>query len=159
MASAHSAKDDAGDRENGDEDDIMSIPGAKDSIDQATFEQILEMDDDEVERDFSKSIVYDFFSQAESTFVKMDSSLEKKELKTLSDLGHFLKGSSATLGLTKVKDSCEKIQHLGLKTDESGIKPISETESLTKLKPIIEQVKQEFYDVEKVLKKFYNDDS
>jgi len=53
----------------------MSIPGAKDSIDQATFEQILEMDDDEVERDFSKSIVYDFFSQAESTFVKMDSSL------------------------------------------------------------------------------------
>ena len=84
---------------------------------------------------------------------------EKKELKTLSDLGHFLKGSSATLGLTKVKDSCEKIQHLGLKTDESGIKPISETESLTKLKPIIEQVKQEFYDVEKVLKKFYNDDS
>jgi len=41
---------------------------------------------------------------------------EKKDgdyLKTLSELGHFLKGSSATLGLTKVKDSCEKIQHYG----------------------------------------------
>lgn len=55
--------------------DIMKIPGAKDSIDEATFEQILEMDDDEDEREFSKSIVYDFFTQAESTFEKMDSNL------------------------------------------------------------------------------------
>jgi osomolarity two-component system phosphorelay intermediate protein YPD1 len=52
----------------------MEIPGAKDIIDPATFEQILEMDDEE-ERDFSKSIVYDFFSQAESTFEKMDTNL------------------------------------------------------------------------------------
>lgn len=46
-----------------------------DTIDATTFEQILEMDDDEDEREFSKSIVYDFFQQAESTFQKMDSSL------------------------------------------------------------------------------------
>lgn len=44
-------------------------------IDAATFEQILEMDDDEEEREFSKSIVYDFFQQAESTFQKMDTNL------------------------------------------------------------------------------------
>ena len=55
--------------------DIMKIKGAKDSIDEATFEQILEMDDDEDEREFSKSIVYDFFTQAESTFEKMDANL------------------------------------------------------------------------------------
>lgn len=54
---------------------IMEVPGAKDRIDPATFEQILEMDDDEEERDFSKSIVYDFFQQAESTFTKMDTNL------------------------------------------------------------------------------------
>ena len=54
---------------------IMSIPGAEDTIDPSTFEQILEMDEDEDEREFSKSIVYDFFTQAESTFVKMDTSL------------------------------------------------------------------------------------
>jgi len=46
-----------------------------DNIDATTFEQILEMDDDEDEREFSKSIVYDFFQQAESTFVKMDTNL------------------------------------------------------------------------------------
>jgi len=53
----------------------MSIPGAEDTIDPATFEQILEMDEDEVDREFSKSIVFDFFGQADSTFAKMDSNL------------------------------------------------------------------------------------
>jgi osomolarity two-component system phosphorelay intermediate protein YPD1 len=44
-----------------------------DEIDRTTFEQILEMDDDENEREFSRSIVFDFFDQAEGTFKKMDS--------------------------------------------------------------------------------------
>lgn len=83
---------------------------------------------------------------------------QQRDLKTLSELGHFLKGSSATLGLTKVKDSCEKIQHFGSKKDETGTKDISEEEGLTKLKTTIEQAKKEFHDVEKVLKKFYNDE-
>ncbi|KAJ4340644.1 Phosphorelay intermediate protein [Didymella glomerata] len=139
---------------------IMSIPGAEDTIDPSTFEQILEMDEDEAEREFSQSIVYDFFTQAEGTFVKMDTNLcvEKKDLKTLSELGHFLKGSSATLGLTKVKDSCEKIQHYGQLKDETGTKDIKEDEALKSLEKIIKQAKDEFHEVEKVLKKFYNDD-
>ena len=45
-----------------------------DSIDMSTFEQILEMDDDE-DRDFSKGIVYGFFDQAEGTFDKMGKAL------------------------------------------------------------------------------------
>lgn len=53
----------------------MSIPGAEDTVDAGTFEQILEMDDDDNEREFSKSIVYDFFGQADSTFKKMDTTL------------------------------------------------------------------------------------
>lgn len=44
------------------------------SIDKSTFEQILEMDDDD-DRDFSKGIVYGFFDQAESTFDKMGKAL------------------------------------------------------------------------------------
>lgn len=140
--------------------DIMSIPGAEDQIDPATFEQILEMDDDEEEREFSKSIVYDFFGQADSTFKKMDAELKKKDaksLKDLSELGHFLKGSSATLGLTKVKDSCEKIQHYGSLKDESGTKDIKEEEAREKLAKIIKQAKVEFAEVKDVLKDFYKD--
>lgn len=139
---------------------IMAIPGAEDTIDPATFEQILEMDEDEVDREFSKSIVFDFFGQADSTFEKMDKSLDKKDgeyLKTLSELGHFLKGSSATLGLTKVKDSCEKIQHYGSLKDDAGTKDITEEEAQKKLKSIIEQAKTEFTEVKDVLKEFYKD--
>lgn len=44
------------------------------SIDNSTFEQILEMDDDD-DRDFSKGIVYGFFDQAEATFDKMGKAL------------------------------------------------------------------------------------
>lgn len=40
-----------------------------------TFEQILEMDDDEDDREFSRSIVFGFFEQAENTFKSMDASL------------------------------------------------------------------------------------
>lgn len=155
MASTKSDSE-AGDRS--EDGGIMAIPGAKDSIDEDTFEQILEMDDDD-DREFSKSIVYDFFTQAQSTFEKMDANLEKKDLKTLSELGHFLKGSSATLGLSKVKDSCEKIQNYGLKKDAKGDKDITEEEGLKKLDETIKQAKTEFEEVEKVLKKFYDDES
>ena len=57
------------------ENGSTGLPDCGDSIDPLTFEQILEMDDDEDERDFSKSIVYGFFDQAEATFRKMDSAL------------------------------------------------------------------------------------
>ncbi|KAK5169966.1 signal transduction histidine kinase [Cryomyces antarcticus] len=129
-----------------------------DNIDAATFEQILEMDDDEDEREFSRSIVYDFFTQAADTFRKMDEKLEEKDLEQLSALGHFLKGSSATLGLNKVKDSCEKIQHFGAHKDETGTKEEPDDEvCLSRLKTTIAQAKQEYAEVEIALKKFYHD--
>lgn len=53
----------------------IGLPELGENIDSTTFEQILEMDDDEDEREFSRSIVYDFFQQAESTFQKMDLNL------------------------------------------------------------------------------------
>lgn len=41
----------------------------------STFEQILDMDDDEDDKEFSRGIVYGFLEQAETTFDKMDASL------------------------------------------------------------------------------------
>lgn len=129
-----------------------------DSIDTLTFEQILEMDDDEEEREFSRSIVFGFFEQAEQTFTQMDDALEEKDLSTLSSLGHFLKGSSATLGLTKVKDSCEKIQHYGQNKDEHGTTDELDNDlCLEKIRETLVAVKEEYAEVEKVLRKFYAD--
>jgi len=127
-------------------------------IEMPTFEQILEMDDDEEERDFSKSIVYDFFEQAESTFEKMESALKDRDLRQLSSLGHFLKGSSATLGLIKVRDSCEKIQNFGAKKDETGNHDEADDDvSLDRLGSEISLAKSEYHEVEKELRTFYGE--
>jgi len=127
-----------------------------DVIDGPTFEQILEMDDDEEERDFSTSIVFDFFDQAKNTFKNLDKALEEKNFEQLSALGHYLKGSSATLGLNKVKDSCEKIQHLGARKDETGTKDEPDDEkTLKKIKTIVAQAKAEFEAAEKLFRRFF----
>ncbi|KAL8885209.1 MAG: hypothetical protein Q9205_003777 [Flavoplaca limonia] len=132
------------------------LPDFGDNIDPLTFEQILEMDDDEEEREFSKSIVFGFFEQAEATFVKMDASLESKDVAQLSSLGHFLKGSSATLGLTKVKDACEKIQHFGAYKDETGTIEVPDKElCLERIKETMEPLKQDYAEAETILRRFY----
>ena len=83
---------------------------------------------------------------------------EEKNLGELSSLGHFLKGSSATLGLNKVKDSCEKIQHFGAHKDETGTKDEPDsTKCLQRIKDTLAVVKVEYAEVEKVLKRFYHD--
>ncbi|KAK2768508.1 hypothetical protein FQN54_000363 [Arachnomyces sp. PD_36] len=128
-----------------------------DVVDIATFDQILEMDDDD-DRDFSREIVYGFFEQADTTFDKMDQAIKDKSLQELSSLGHFLKGSSATLGLTKVKDACEKIQHFGAGTDESGTIRISDqTLLLGNIKQTLTDVRKDYDDVAKRLKAFYGE--
>ena len=79
-----------------------------------------------------------------------------KDLEQLASLGHFLKGSSATLGLTKVKDSCEKIQHYGQKKDEDGTTDcLDEEKCLKRIKDTIETVKEDYAEVEKILRRFY----
>lgn len=84
---------------------------------------------------------------------------ENKDLPQLSSLGHFLKGSSATLGLAKVRDSCEKIQHYGAKMNEDGSREEPDEEMcLSKCRGLIAQAKTEFKEVEALLKKFYHDE-
>lgn len=145
-----------GEIEDKSEEGSIGLPDLGDSIDALTFEQILEMDDDEDDREFSRSIVFGFFEQAEQTFVKMDDALKQKNLEELSSLGHFLKGSSATLGLTKVKDSCEKIQHYGQKKDDAGTADEPDEEKcLSRIGVTLKAVRDEYAEVKAVLKKFY----
>jgi len=133
------------------------------------------MDDDEDEREFSRSIVYGFFTQAEETFVGMDIYMyvtdltaamtnaltvirKDKDLAGLSSKGHFLKGSSATLGFTKIRDECEKIQNYGRKKDETGTNDEPDEEKLLRLiEEAVKEVKRAYKVVEALMKKFYND--
>ncbi|KAI2631910.1 histidine-phosphotransfer domain, HPT domain-containing protein [Hypoxylon sp. NC1633] len=142
--------------QNDDGHDTSSLPDLGDAIDIVTFSQILEMDDSEDDREFSKSIVFGFFEQAQETFEKMDTALKAQNLDELYRLGHFLKGSSATLGLTKVKDSCEKIQRYGKKENLDGSPETDEAKCLSRVTETLETVKKEYHDVEATLKNFFN---
>ncbi|MDI1491853.1 MAG: Phosphorelay intermediate protein [Ramalina farinacea] len=116
------------------------------------------MDDDEDDRDFSRGIVYGFFEQAEATFENMEKALKDKDLPTLSSLGHFLKGSSATLGLSKVRDSCEKIQHFGARKEADGNPGNgSDAHYLDLVQRTVDQVKGEYKRAEAKLKTFYGE--
>ncbi|SMN21354.1 similar to Saccharomyces cerevisiae YDL235C YPD1 Phosphorelay intermediate protein [Maudiozyma saulgeensis] len=80
--------------------------------------EIISMDEDDP--DFSKGLIIQFIDQAETTFGEMDEQLNKsKDLSELEKLGHFLKGSSAALGLQRIAWSCERIQNLGRKAEKS----------------------------------------
>ncbi|KAI7860299.1 signal transduction histidine kinase [Circinella umbellata] len=127
-------------------------------IDTNTFDQLLDMDDDE-DHEFSYSLVVDYFDQAEETFKDMDAALDKKDLPELSRLGHFLKGSSAAIGLKKVKETCEKIQNIGNCQDEIGLKGLDETEAIKKITQILPLVKAEYSEAEEYLKNFYEQET
>lgn len=83
---------------------------------------------------------------------------QKGDLSQLSAEGHFLKGSSATLGLNKVKDSCEKIQNYGQHKDETGTNDEpDDAKCLGRIKKTLDVVRVEYAEVEKVLRRFYHE--
>lgn len=60
--------------------------------------------------------------------------------------------------MTKVKDSCEKIQHFGARKDETGTEEQpDDAKSLRSIDATIAQAKREFEEAEKLLRKFYHD--
>lgn len=119
-------------------------------IDLDTFEQLLEMDEDD-DREFSKSIAHDFYSQAEDSFNSMEIALDAKNLRELSGMGHFMKGSSATLGLIKIKDCCEQIQSLGLSKDPYTQDTISDEQALNTISKLLVTLRQEYAQTRQIL--------
>lgn len=83
----------------------------------------------------------------------------EKNLPELSSLGHFLKGSSATLGLSHVKDGCEKIQHYGAGKDETGTTDEPDKEvSLKHIANTLADVKKAYFKVERFLRRYYGEE-
>ncbi|KAF8635902.1 hypothetical protein AX15_000081 [Amanita polypyramis BW_CC] len=142
------------DTEEEEEEDAKQKTDTDDIIDMETFQQILELDEDDDDREFSTGMVDAYFEQAISTFEDMDAALSDKDLKKLSSLGHFLKGSSAALGVSKVKLSCERIQHYGQCRDEELDKDLLEKEALDKIGSLLETVKEDYASAERWLKEW-----
>jgi HPt (histidine-containing phosphotransfer) domain-containing protein len=125
------------------------------------FGQIIELDDED-DYSFSWEMVTAYFSQAEQTFTDMDKALcvlsllsfsrpdsfighsDSKDLKKLSELGHFLKGSSAALGISKLQATCENIQHYGELRDEEKGKDLKPDQALTLIGTLLKGITGDF---------------
>ncbi|WVQ85096.1 hypothetical protein IAT38_007260 [Cryptococcus sp. DSM 104549] len=132
-------------------------------IDMETFQQIMDMDEDDDEdgedkHSFSKGIVWGYFTQAEDTFVEMQEALDQEDLTKLSSLGHFLKGSSAALGIVKVQGSCEQMQHYGNLRDEEAGTDLKPEEALARIKGLLAACKKDYEAAKKWMKKLYEEE-
>ncbi|RDX49868.1 histidine phosphotransferase, partial [Lentinus brumalis] len=127
-----------------------------DIIDLETFTQLLDLDEDDT-HDFSLGMTEAYFTQASTTFTDMDEAFEQKDLPKLSALGHFLKGSSAALGVSAVQATCEDIQHYGALRDEVKGTDLTPEEALAKIGPLLKRVKKEYGIAEKWLQRWYKE--
>ncbi|KAG8700272.1 hypothetical protein FRC08_004794 [Ceratobasidium sp. 394] len=126
-------------------------------VDQTVFSQITEMDDDDPDCEFSREIVADYFKQAATTFGELRQALRDRNLAVLSAKGHFLKGSSAALGVKKVQESCEHLQHYGAKRDEIVGVDLTEAQALRRITLIMPRLERDYALAEKWLRNYYSE--
>lgn len=79
------------------------------------------------------------------------------DLPKLHLLGHFLKGSSATLGLQHVQKSCELIQNYGELRGDDPDEALTEKEALSRITRLLKQTKGEYTVAEKWLRNWYRE--
>lgn len=70
-------------------------------------------------------------------------------------MGHFLKGSSAALGIRKVQNSCECMQNFGKLRDEDAGVDLTTTEALDKIAALLVVVKDQHFKAEAWLKDYF----
>ncbi|KAK4242085.1 signal transduction histidine kinase [Achaetomium macrosporum] len=141
--------------DNRDSQDMDNMPDFGDHVDDQIFSQILEMDEDQTDRDFSAPLVFGFFEQAHETFEKMQDALSANDLSTLSGLGHFLKGSAATLGFNKIRDSCQVIQQYGHKLNVDGTSEPDEAVCLKKIAEALKTAQVDTTELEKMMTGYF----
>ncbi|KAJ2160794.1 Phosphorelay intermediate protein [Coemansia sp. RSA 552] len=128
-------------------------------LDLEAFNQLLSMDDDnDEEYEFSREIVSNYLEQAKTTFADMEKALDAKDLSKLSSLGHFLKGSSATIGVKKVQECCKRIQFLGKLHNITGQGSVDEEEALALITKELKAGKEEYSKAKEFLGYFYETD-
>ncbi|TPX31396.1 hypothetical protein SmJEL517_g05262 [Synchytrium microbalum] len=86
----------------------------------------------------------------------MDAALHRGDYTALSKLGHFLKGSSAQIGLAKLKIACEKIQNVGRLLREDGAGSVTVDEALPYLGQLVLLAKQQYAEAELVLRREFS---
>ncbi|AET40836.1 Ypd1p Ecym_6465 [Eremothecium cymbalariae DBVPG len=133
---------------------MCSVPIPQKIINWDILNEIVSMDEDDP--GFSQRLCLQYIDQAETTFEQIQSELdsENSSLANLSSLSHFLKGSSASLGLQRIAWACERIQNYGKKGEgASSIAPDSYYIDL--ISEALNLAREEFNAARKELSKYY----
>ncbi|KAK6820245.1 hypothetical protein RU639_007616 [Aspergillus parasiticus] len=129
------------------------------SLDFAVFVYLCSLDECD-DPDFSQSVVFGFFEQAEETFNSIEDRLKEKDFETISQYASFLQGPSKTLGLIKVTDRLLKVERYSLGQNEDGTEAPDSDDLDLRLKRVTEaykMVKKDYGDVEGPLRDFYDE--
>lgn len=129
---------------------------SSDILDVEVFEQIQACDEDD-DRSFSRELIVKYFAQAQGTVPELNKYLYvsfllraatspltervgsvQRDLDSLSKRGHFLKSSSAVIGIRKVRISCELVQTYaaGRVGDRKDVPP---SETIPLLEPVLQR--------------------
>ncbi|KAJ3238055.1 hypothetical protein HDU77_011559 [Chytriomyces hyalinus] len=134
----------------------MSAANEADVVDRSVFDGLLDMDDDPVRRKFSRDIALQYCQQTKGALAEIQHALRNNDIESLGRLGHFQKGSSAALGLRKVQNTCEQIQHLGRRIDKDGnALRLSDAEILEHLDRLVRQLFVVNREAENWLREFF----
>ncbi len=86
-------------------------------LDDEAIEQLFMFDEDG-DDNFSKEMLDTFRTQAQECLQRMRLALRDHDYNDLSRAGHFLKGSSVTLGSVEVPSICANIEHHPTNVDD-----------------------------------------
>lgn len=75
----------------------------------------------------------------------------------MSRLGHFLKGSSAALGLVKITGSCQRLQRFSEFKDAEGIATITDEEAKNLIQVLLVQMQEEYQEAQTYLTSLYEE--
>ncbi|KJE90971.1 hypothetical protein, variant [Capsaspora owczarzaki ATCC 30864] len=103
-------------------------------IDYESFNAVKECDDDP---SFLESIVNDYIEQLESKKVELFDLHQKGELQQFSQVAHFLKSSSATLGVARLRYLFGKLQIFAQEGAQKD--PAKVNELVLKVDPLVDE--------------------
>ncbi|KAL4730864.1 Phosphorelay intermediate protein [Fusarium chlamydosporum] len=99
-----------------------------DLFDMFPLDQILEMDD-EGSHDFTVSICEDFCDQAEDGIAALE---RARQISDIGALGNHLDGLAASVGAIRVRDTAQKLKHLGSGKDENNKEVLMRDQALSR---------------------------
>ncbi|KIL87163.1 hpt domain-containing protein [Fusarium avenaceum] len=117
------------------------------------FGQILEMDDEEDDMEFSFSVTGSFL-EAETFYPKIEDAINRGDFDEIYSHAYYLFGVASSMGAIKVRSTCEELKRLGKRQDLHGDRMDDEL-ALQRAADVLVNAKVAYGQTADVFRKFY----